>query len=321
LIAAPSRHQGSNMSLKFTVNGNHFTNAGGLDAMLPFAKEADALGYDYLRLADHVTGYVPEKHAEVEVSPYNNHSEFLEVFTLMSFLAPQVKQIGFITGVLCLPQRQTALVAKQAAMVDRFCGGRLILGVGIGYNAVEFEAMGAGFKDRAPRVEEQIDVLRALWTQPEVSFRGKWHILNDVNVNPLPIQQPIPIFMGAGRMANPVPPQKVLERVGKYADGFMPLFRIDDATGKLPEDHLAALETVRSVMRDNGRDPGELMLELSIYPNGKSTEQVKDEIGYLRSIGVTHVHGRFPDEELSAQLDFIRGFAQIRDDFLRENGR
>lgn len=309
------------MTLKFTVNGNHFVNCGGLAAMVPFAKEADALGYDYLRLADHVTGYVPEKHPEVEVSPYTNHSQHLEVFTLMAYLAAQLDRIGFITGVLGLPQRQTALVAKQAAMVDAFCGGRLILGVGIGYNAIEFEAMGAGFKDRAPRVEEQIDVLRALWTQPEVSFAGKWHVMNDVNVNPLPIQRPIPIFMGAGRTSHPVPPPKVLERVARYADGFMPLFRIDDATGRLPDDQIAALETVRAVMRDLGRDPASLMLELGIYPHGKPAEQVKDEIGYLRSVGVTHVHARFPNEELPAQIEFIRGFAKIRDDYIRENGR
>jgi len=309
------------MALKFTVNGNHFVNAGGLPAMLAFAKEADALGYDYLRLADHVTGYVAEKHPEVEVSPYNSRSQFLEVFTLMSYLAAQCDRIGFITGVLGLPQRQTALVAKQAAMVDIFCGGRLILGIGIGYNAIEFEAMGAGFKDRAPRVEEQIEVLRALWTQPEVSFSGTWHVLNDVNVNPLPLQRPIPIFMGAGRMAHPVPPPKVLERVGKYADGFMPLFQIDAAAGKLPDDQIAALATVRAAMQANGRDPGSLLLEMSLLPHGKSNDQVVDEIDYLRSIGVTHIHARFPNEELSQQLEFISGFAEIRDAYMRGTGK
>ena len=113
------------MALKFTVNGNHFTNEGGLQAMIPFAKEADALGYDYLRLLDHVVGYVAAKHPEVEATPYTHHSEFLEVFTLMAYLSAQVSNLGFITGVLGLPQRQTALVAKQAAQVDIFCGGRL----------------------------------------------------------------------------------------------------------------------------------------------------------------------------------------------------
>lgn len=304
------------MGLKFTVNGNCFTNGGGLNAMVPFAKEADALGYDYLRLLDHVVGYVADKHPEVERTPYTHKSEFLEVFTLMAYLSGMTEKLGFITGVLGLPQRQTALVAKQAAQVDIMCGGRLILGIGIGYNSVEFEAMGANFKDRAPRVEEQIDVLRALWTKPEVTVAGTWHVMNDVNVNPLPVQQPIPIFMGAGRTAHPVPPPKVLERIGKYADGFMPLFRIDDATGKLPDDQIAALETVREVMRANGRDPATFKIEMGIYPHGKSDAQVKDEIVYLRSIGVTHIHARFPDGPLEAQIDHIRDFARIRDEFV-----
>jgi probable F420-dependent oxidoreductase len=307
-------------TLKFTVNGNAFSNGAGLKAMIPFAKEADRLGYDYLRLLDHVVGYVAEKHPEIEKTPYTHKSEFLEVFTLMAHLSALTERLGFITGVLGLPQRQTALVAKQAAQVDIMCGGRLILGVGIGYNSVEFEAMGAGFKDRAPRIEEQIDILRALWTRPEFSVEGKWHVMHDVNVNPLPIQQPIPIFMGAGRTAAPVPPPKVLERVAKYADGFMPLFRINDATGKLEDDALAALQFVRETMVANGRDPASMMLELGLYPHGKSDDQVKSEIDYLRSVGVTHVHARFPDEGLEGQIDFIRGFAQIRDDYVRANG-
>lgn len=309
------------MSLKFTVNGNHFVNERGLADMVPFAREADALGIDYLRLVDHVTGYIPEKHPEVEVSPYNNHSQFLEVFTLMSYLAAQVRQLGFITGVLGLPQRQTALVAKQAAMVDNFCNGRLILGVGIGYNAVEFEAMGAGFKDRAPRVEEQIDVLRALWTQDAVSFTGKWHTLNDVNINPLPVQRPIPIFMGGGRMANPVPPPKVLERVAKYADGFMPLFRIDEATGALPEEQLAALAFVRETMAAIGRDPSSLALEMSLYLEGKDDGQVLAEMSYLASIGVTHINARFPNSPLPDQIGWLRRFAAMRDAWRAENGQ
>jgi probable F420-dependent oxidoreductase len=307
-------------NLKFTVNGNHFTNDGGLAAMVPFAKKADALGYDYLRLLDHVVGYVAAKHPEIEETPYTHESEFLEVFTLMAYLAAQTERLGFITGVLGLPQRQTALVAKQAAQVDIMCRGKLILGVGIGYNSVEFEAMGADFKTRAPRVEEQIEVLRALWTKPEVTVEGKWHVMHDVNVNPLPLQRPIPIFMGAGRTAAPVPPPKVLERVGKYADGFMPLFQIDGNTGKLDDDAIAALETVRNVMHQHSRDPASLQLELGLYPDGKSDDQVMAEIDYLRSIGVTHVHARFPNKPLAAQLDYIESFARIRDAYVVAHG-
>ncbi len=142
-----------------------------------------------------------EAHPELPPTPYTSKSEFQEVFTFMAYLSAVTLKIGFITGVLGLPQRQTALVAKQAAQVDCMSNGRLILGVGIGYNAVESGAMGEHFKTRGARVEEQIAVLRALWTRPIVSFEGKWHQLDHVNVNPLPVQRPIPICMGAGRPA------------------------------------------------------------------------------------------------------------------------
>lgn len=304
------------MALYFNCDGNNFTNDGGFASFVAFVREADALKFDYYRLVDHVVGFVEEKHPEIEKTPYTSKSQFMEVFTFMSYMAGQVSNIGFITGVLALPQRQTALVAKQAAMVDLFTKGRFIMGVGIGYNSVEFQAMGAGFKDRAPRVEEQIDLLRALWTQPDVSFTGQWHEIIDVNVNPLPVQRPIPIYMGAGRKANPVPPQKVLERIGKYADGFMPLFRINASTGKLEDDALEALSVVRQVARDHGRDPSKLGLEISLYTEGKSDRQIKDEIDYLASIGATHIHARIAEGTLDAQLDYLRDFARIRDDYL-----
>lgn len=299
--------------LKFTINGNHFVHDGGFDALIAFTREAERLGYHYLRLVDHVVGIVAQEHPDLPPTPYTHESEFQEVFTLMSYLSAITTRIGFLTGVLGLPQRQTALVAKQAAQVDYMSGGRLILGVGIGYNHVEFEAMGADFKTRGARVEEQIDVLRALWTQDVVNFAGTWHSLRHVNINPLPVQRPIPIWMGAGRQAQPVPPPKVIERIGKYADGFMPLFRIDEETGKLAPDAIAALEEIRGVADASGRDSSALQLEVGLYPHGKPKDRVLEEIAYLQSIGVTHVHARFPDRGLEEQIDFLGSFAEIKD--------
>jgi probable F420-dependent oxidoreductase len=299
--------------LRFTVNCNNLVHVGQFEDWVTMAKEADELGYDRIRLIDHVVGFVAENHPEVEKTPYTAKSAFQEVFVLMGYLAAVTTRIGFITGVLALPQRQTALVAKQAAQVDIMSGGRLTLGIGIGYNSVEFQAMGASFKDRAPRVEEQIEVLRAFWTQDVVSRNGRWHDFNDVNVNPLPVQRPIPIWMGAGRMAHPVPPEKVLERIGKYADGFMPLFRIDDATGRLPADALAALDTVRRLMEQHSRDPATLGLEIGLWTAGKSRQQILDEIGYLISVGVTDVLLRLPDEAIDGQVEWMRHFVEIRD--------
>jgi probable F420-dependent oxidoreductase len=303
-------------ALKFTINGNHFVHDGGFAALVTFVREAEGLGYDFIRLVDHVVGIVAEEHPDLPPTPYTHRSEFQEVFTFMSYLSAITTRIGFLTGVLGLPQRQTALVAKQAAQVDYMSGGRLILGVGIGYNHIEFEALGEEFKTRGARVEEQVEVLRALWTQEVVNFEGRWHRLRHVNVNPLPVQRPIPIWMGAGRTAQPVPPAKVIERIAKFADGFMPLFRINDATGALEDDALAALAEIRRIMVENGRDPASLDLEIGLYPHGKSAGRVMEEIAYLRSLGVTHVHARFPDRALEEQIEFLREFALIRDQYM-----
>lgn len=300
-------------NLKFTVNGNHFVHAGGLASMVPFAKEADRLGYDYLRLLDHVVGVDAEKHGGIDKTPYTAQSQLLEVFTLIAYLSAMTERLGYMTGVLGLPARQTALVAKQAAQVDILCGGRFVMGVGIGYNPVEFEAMEFNFKERAPRIEEQIHVLRLLWSGESISFDGRWHHFQDVNINPAPPERRIPIWMGGGRTDAPVPPPPVLNRVGRLADGFMPLFRIDEATGRLPDDQLAALEVVRAAMVEAGRDPATLGLEISLHPHGKERGRVMEEIDYLASIGVTNVHLRFPHDPVERQLEYIQAFAELRD--------
>ncbi|MBT5797101.1 MAG: LLM class F420-dependent oxidoreductase [Porticoccaceae bacterium] len=307
--------------MKFTVNCNHLVHEGGSDDFIRFACAADTLGYDHFRILDHVLGVVAEKHPKMPPTPYTHESRFPEIFTLMAYLSAVTERIGFISGVLGLPARQTALVAKQAAEVDKLSGGRLILGVGIGYLPIEFAAMGAGFKDRAPRIEEQLQLLRALWTEEAVEFKGTWHDFQHVNINPLPVQRPIPIWMGAGRTTQPVPPEKVLRRIGKYADGFMPLFQINPDTGKLEEDAIVALELVRQTARETGRDSAQMKLEITLSPVDKSHTQVKDEIAYLESIGVTHVHVRFPNGPLGDQLAFIEEFAVVRDAYRNETRR
>lgn len=305
-------------TLKFTVDGNGFTRHGGFDPLIAFVKEAENLGYDFIRLLDHVVGVVVEKHPEMPPTPYTHHSEIQEVFTLMGYLSAATETISFITGVLGLPQRQTALVAKQAAQVDLMSRGRLILGVGIGYNSVEFQAMGADFKTRGARVEEQVAVLRALWTQDSVKFDGDWHTLDHVNVCPPPTQKPIPIWMGAGRQGNPVPPPKVVQRIARHADGFMPLFRLDEKTGRLKDEDSECLNTIHGIRADLGRADEPFGLEVAVWPDGKGEQQVMDEIGYLASIGVTHVHARFPATELARQIDYIRNFAGIRDAYQKQ---
>lgn len=277
---------------KFTVNGNWSVHEEGPKALISFACEADRLGYDAIRIIDHVIGVNIKRHPQLPPTPYTSDSKFPEVFTLMAYLSAVTKNIKLLSGVIGLPQRQTALVAKQTAEIDNLSDGRLILGVGVGYNPIEFLSMGANFKNRGMLVEEQVVLLRKLWTQDEVTFTGDWHDFQSININPLPIQRPIPIWMGAGRTAQPVPPRKILRRIGKLADGFMPLFQINKATHKLEEDALAAIRSIHESADESGRTSIIIDMEMSLFTDGKSTNQIHDEIYYLNSLGASHIHFR-----------------------------
>ncbi|HLE77974.1 MAG TPA: LLM class F420-dependent oxidoreductase, partial [bacterium] len=162
-------------------------------AVAGIAQAAEALGYHHLLAYDHVLGAVPR--AENWLG-YTYEDPFHEIFTLLAFLAGQTTSIELATGILILPQRQTALVAKQATEVDILSRGRLRLGVGIGWNTVEYEALEMDWHTRGARMEEQVRVLRKLWTQEVVTFRGRFHHIVDAGINPLPVQRPIPIWMG-----------------------------------------------------------------------------------------------------------------------------
>ena len=182
-------------------------------AIRDWTQAAEGMGYAYVLFSDHIVGGNPVTYPRIRgntaATPYH------EPFVTMGYLAAVTSRIMLTTGVLVLPQRQTALVAKQAAEVDILSGGRLILGVGVGNSELEYEAQRENFHDRGRRLDEQIEVLRALWTQPAVTFHGKYHDLSDVAINPRPLQQPIPIWIGGSADA-------VLERAGRVADGWVP---------------------------------------------------------------------------------------------------
>ena len=193
-------------------------------ALRDYIQAAEDLGYAHVRILDHVLGAVPEKHPEVPQFPYTHESYIHEPFTLMAYLAAVTKKIGLTTGILILPQRQTALVAKQAAEVDVLSGGRVRLGIGVGWNSVEYEALGVDFATRGSRCDEQIEVLRQLWTENVIDFHGKYHDITHAGINPLPVQRPIPIWIGAGRGTAPTPPNAAIRRIGRLADGYFPMF-------------------------------------------------------------------------------------------------
>src|ERR687892_732444 len=198
------------------------TEIGSDPAVIPdYAQAAEGAGYDHLLVFDHVLGGKVERFDKLgRRPPYTDESPFHEVFVLFGYLAACTQRLELVTGIVILPQRQTALVAKQAAAVDVLTGGRLRLGVGIGWNDVEYEALGEDFHNRGRRSAEQIELLRLLWTQEVVNFEGRYHKITYAGINPLPVQQPIPLWFGGGA------PQ-VVKRLARLGDGWFPQFQPD----------------------------------------------------------------------------------------------
>ena len=186
-------------------------------AVRDFAQSAESLGFSHILAYDHVLGANPDRPGGWQ-GPYTHRDPFLEPFVLFSYMAALTQHIGFVNGILILPQRQTALVAKQSATVDVLSGGRLRLGVGVGWNPVEYVALNEDFHTRGARLEEQVAVLRRLWTAPLVTFEGRWHTIPDAGINPLPVQRPIPVWLGGHADA-------VIERTARLGDGWFPMHR------------------------------------------------------------------------------------------------
>jgi probable F420-dependent oxidoreductase len=164
-------------------------------AIRDYAQTAEGLGFSHVVAYDHILGANPNRPGGWQ-GPYTYQSAFQEPFVLFSFMAAATHTLEFTPGIIILPQRQTALVAKQAATLDVLSGGRLRLGVGLGWNEVEYISLGEDFHTRGQRIEEQLLLLRQLWTQPLVEFSGSWHTIPDAGINPLPVQRPIPIWFG-----------------------------------------------------------------------------------------------------------------------------
>jgi len=209
-------------------------------AVRDFAQAAEGLGYEHLLVFDHVLGADASKRDNWD-RPYSSADMFHEPFVLFGYLGAITQKLEFVTGVLILGQRQTALVAKQAAEVDVLTGGRLRLGIGIGWNDVEYEGLGQSFTNRGRRSEEQIDLMRQLWTNEVVDFHGRYHNVTHAGINPLPVQQPIPIWLGGGA-------PEVVQRIGKMGDGWFPQFQPDSAGHE-------QINQMREYARAAGRDP------------------------------------------------------------------
>ena len=244
-------------------------------AIRDYAQAVEAMGYTHILAFDHVLGANPERPGGWK-GPYTYRHPFHEPFVLFGFLAGVTRRVELVTGILILPQRQTALVAKQAAAVDVLSRGRLRLGVGVGWNPVEFEALGEEFKNRGKRIEEQIDLMRALWTKELVTFQGQWHRVPDAGINPLPVQRPIPVWMGGES-------EVVVRRAARLADGWMPHFRPG------PEAQ-AMVDRLHGHIKEAGRDPGKFGIEGRMTLAQVPPEQRTKELAEWRAMrGITHL--------------------------------
>ena len=273
-------------------------------AIRDYAQAAEDLGFAHIFIADHVLGADTQFHTHPSLANYSQHSVVHESLILMGYLAAITEKVGLVTGILILPQRQTVLVAKQAAEIDVLSGGRLRLGIGVGWNQVEFEALGQDFHDRGRRSAEQIEVLRALWTQEVVDFHGRWHNITHAGLNPLPVQRPIPIWLGGGGSGDSALNEVVLRRIGRLADGWCPNFSPDDA-GR------AVMEKVRGYAQQAGREPAALGLDGRLRIAGKQPEEWMDEVKSWEEMGANYLSVETRKGGLSGadqHIDAIRRF-------------
>lgn len=243
-------------------------------ALREFAQAAEAIGYQDLAAPDHVLG------VNVASRPgwgdRNTSADlFHDPFTLFSFLACCTKTIEFSTQVLILAQRQAVLVAKQAASLDVLCGGRFRLGVGVGWNEVEFIGLNENFHNRGRRSEEQAQVMKALWAEPHVTFRGKHHTIEDAGINPLPPRRTIPIWFGGHA-------EVTMRRVVEWGDGWMPMAYAPGDAAKAAFDKLCSMAETR-------RDPASIGIDTRVTAGIGAEAEWRDTARFWKSCGATHM--------------------------------
>lgn len=243
-------------------------------AIRDWAQAAEAIGYDYVEVPDHVLGADRTSLPAFE-GPYDVDDAFHETFVTMAYMAAVTERVGLVSGVLILPQRQTALVAKQAAQLDVVSGGRLRLGIGVGWNPVEYEALGQDWRVRGRRQAEQIELMNQLWTNRTVTFDGEFDRVHHAGLKPRPIQQPIPIWFGGGVEA-------VLKRAAKYGQGWIPLGRPD-------EQIEGQLERLRTYLQAEGREPSEFGIEAWVRSGIGEPDQWRAAAERWTRLGATHV--------------------------------
>jgi probable F420-dependent oxidoreductase len=270
------------------------------DTLVRFAQAAERAGFSYLAIFDHVVGADPSRHSGWD-GPYDVEQPFHEPFVVLAYLAATCS-LEMMTAVLVLPQRQATLVAKQAAELDVLTGGRCRLGVGTGWNELEYRALNVDFSSRPRRFEEQIAVMRALWSEPVVDFHGEFHDLDGVGIRPLPVQRPIPIWLGTN------PAGAALRRVGRLADGWICRHRPD-------EEIAAAYLSVRAGAEIAGRDPDSVGLQ-GMVQWGRHAMTAEDDVREVQrwlDCGASRISfsgarsGRTPEQH----IDYVLGLEPV----------
>jgi probable F420-dependent oxidoreductase len=242
-----------------------------------YAQAVEAMGYTHILAYDHVLGADRTRHTTLS-GVYGHRDTFHEPFVLFGFLAGLTRRVELVTGIIILPQRQTALVAKQAAAVDVLCGGRLRLGVAVGWNFVEYEALGESFSTRGKRIEEQIEVLRALWTKELVTVQGQWHHITAAGIHPLPQQRPIPIWIGGLSDA-------ALGRAARVAEGW-----IWSGAIRPGAEAQARVDQAHALVAAAGRDPAAFGIEGRLSLFQLTPDQWVSELAAWRTMrGITHL--------------------------------
>ncbi|MGH7110147.1 MAG: LLM class F420-dependent oxidoreductase [Stellaceae bacterium] len=276
-----------------------------------YAQAAEAGGYDFIEAPDHVVGV----NAASRPGWDRNTSKdlFHDPFVLFGYLAGVSPRLGFSTGVLILPQRQAVLVAKQAACLDVLCGGRFRLGIGVGWNEVEFTALNENFHNRGRRSEEQIAVMQALWREPHVSFKGRWHTIEDAGINPLPAARKVPVWFGGHH-------ERTLERIARMGDGWMP-------NAYEPNDEARAIfDRLREMTGKAGRDPAAVGIEVWVSMGTGSAADWAREARFWKAAGASHLtltatfnrgrHHRIPGHTLADHLTALKCYHAAVAEFL-----
>jgi len=244
-----------------------------LVAIRDFAQASEELGFTHLRVPDQIA------------RPDSGHLH--ESLTLLAWVAGCTASIELVPSVVALPARETVLFAKQAATIDRLCGGRLRLGIGVGGSRREYGSLGQDFTVRGRRCSEQMQLLKRLWTESEVTFEGEFDRVSHNGIDPLPIQRPIPMWIGGAS----VPSKGVLERIGHHADGWFAICAPDEFAGLRAQIDVFA--------REAGRDPAEIGAESGVGIHGRSEEEWLGLVEVRRATGVTHLCMRTLGGELS----------------------